>query len=201
MCAQRLPPGGTCPNELCRSPQRRIGRIRALGYQEGALRQAINSYKYRGARSLSLVFGRLLLDFLDGNVPADPPGLIVANPGFAGPGGQQFAHAEEVLAAAARADTAGRWPFDTGRPPAIVKTRPTLPSADAPAWSKRTARYQLRQVLRVPAPERTRGKFVLVYDDICTTGTQLDAVAECLLEDGGAARVEAVVLARARWRG
>jgi predicted amidophosphoribosyltransferase len=37
--------------------------------------------------------------------------------------------------------------------------------------------------------------------DICTTGMQLDAVAGCLLDDGGAARVEAVVLARARWRG
>jgi predicted amidophosphoribosyltransferase len=41
---------------------------------------------------------------------------------------------------------------------------------------------------------------VLVYD-ICTTGTQLDVVAGCLLDDGEAARIEAVVLARAPWRG
>jgi predicted amidophosphoribosyltransferase len=41
---------------------------------------------------------------------------------------------------------------------------------------------------------------VLIYDDVCTTGTQLDAVAGCLLDRGGAARVEAVVLARAPWR-
>jgi predicted amidophosphoribosyltransferase len=42
---------------------------------------------------------------------------------------------------------------------------------------------------------------VLVYDDICTTGGQLDAVAGCLHDQGGAARVEGVVLARAPWRG
>jgi predicted amidophosphoribosyltransferase len=40
----------------------------------------------------------------------------------------------------------------------------------------------------------------MVMDDICTTGTQLNAVAECLLYQGGAARVEGVVLARAVWR-
>jgi predicted amidophosphoribosyltransferase len=201
VCAQRLRPAGRCPNELCRSPGRRIGRIRALGYQEGALRQAINSYKYRGAHGLAIVLGRLFLAFLDGNVAADPPGLIVANPGFVGSGGQRFAHAEAVLAAAARVDTASRWPFDTGSPAAIVKMQPTLKSAESPAWSKRAAGYELRDALRVPEPDRTRGKYVLVYDDICTTGTQLDAVAGCLLDEGEAARVEAVVLARAPWRG
>ena len=54
--------------------------------------------------------------------------------------------------------------------------------------------------LAVPEPGRTAGKFVLVYDDVCTTGTQLDAVAGCLFDQGGAARVEGVVLARASWR-
>ncbi len=41
---------------------------------------------------------------------------------------------------------------------------------------------------------------VLIYDDVCTTGIQLDAVAGCLLDQGGAARVEGIVLARALWR-
>ena len=42
-------------------------------------------------------------------------------------------------------------------------------------------------------------KTVLIYDDVCTTGTQLDAVAGCLLDRVCAARIEAVVLART-WR-
>jgi predicted amidophosphoribosyltransferase len=200
VCSQLLRPGGGCANELCRSPGRRISKIHAIGYQSGALRRVINSYKYRGTRSWSVVLGRLVLAWLDENLAADPPGLIVANPGFAGPGGQAFAHAEAVLAAAAAADVARRWPFDISSPAAIIKTQATLKSADAQAWSKRATGYELRGALKVPDPRRTTGKFILAYDDICTTGTQLNAIAECLLDQGGAARVEGVVLARAVWR-
>jgi predicted amidophosphoribosyltransferase len=200
VCSQPLRLGGGCANELCRSPSRRISKIHAIGYQSGALRRVINSYKYRGTRSWSVVLGRLVLAWLDENMAADPPGLIVANPGFAGPGGQAFAHAEAVLAAAAAADVSRRWPFDISSPAAIIKTQATLKSADAQAWSKRATGYELRGALKVPDPRRTAGKFILAYDDICTTGTQLNAVAECLLDQGGAARVEGVVLARAVWR-
>ena len=131
----------------------------------------------------------------------DPPGLIVVNPGYTGPGGDDFAHAEAVLAAAARADARKSWLFDTVSPGAVVKTRATLKSADAQAWTKRATGNELRSSLRVPDPARTAGRFVLVFDDIATTGGQLDAVAACLLDQGCAARVEGVVLARALWRG
>ena len=197
VCAQRLELKGSCPNELCRSPRRRIDRIHAIGYQTGQLRRAINSYKYRGARGLSVVLGRMLIAWLAENMAAEPPGLIVANPSFVGPGGQGFAHTEDVLAAAARADADRRWPID---PTAIIKTGPTLKSADGQAWSKRVSGGDLQNALRVPDPARTNGKFVLIYDDVCTTGSQLDAVAGCLLDQGGADRVEGIVLARAPWR-
>ncbi len=201
VCAQRLGPDGCCPNELCRSPRRRITKIHAIGYQSGALRRAINAYKYRGSRDLAVVLGRLLLAWLDQHMAADPPGLIVVNPSFVGPGGQEFPHTEAVLAAAAEADAGNRWPFDTATPAAIIKTQATLKSADGQAWYKRVSGNELRDALHVPLPGRTAGRYVLVYDDVCTTGTQLDAVAGCLLDQGGAARVEAIVLARALWRG
>ena len=190
----------TCPNELCRSSRRRIGKIHAIGYQAGALRRVINSYKYHGTRSWSVVLGRLLLAWLEENMAADRPDLIVANPGYTGPDADDFAHAEAVLAAADRADAGNRWPFDTGSPAAIVKTQRTLKSADAQAWSKRVTGNELRSALRVPDPARTSGRFLLVFDDVCTTGTQLDAVAGVLLDQGRAARVEGIVLARAAWR-
>jgi predicted amidophosphoribosyltransferase len=199
VCSQRLEAGGGCTNELCRTPDRRISKIHAIGYQSGPLRSVINSYKYRGTRSWSVVLGRLLLAWLDETMAGNPPGLIVVNPGYAGPGGDDFAHAEAVLVAAACADAGKRWPFDTGSPAAVVKTRPTLKSADAQAWAKRATGNELRSALRVPDPARTAGQYVLVFDDVCTTGTQLDAVAGCLLDDGRAACVEAVVLARAVW--
>ena len=198
VCAQRLRPDRSCPNELCRSARRRIAKIHALSYQAGPMRRAINNYKYRGSRGLAVVLGRLLLGWLEQHMAADPPGLIVVNPSLVGPGGQKFAHTEAVLAAAADADPGRLWPFD---PAAIVKTRPTLKSADGQAWSKRVSGNELRDALVVADPARTAGQFVLIYDDVCTTGTQLDAVAGCLLDQGGAAKVEAVVLARALWRG
>jgi hypothetical protein len=165
----------------------------------------------------------LLLAWLDQTLAADRPDLIVANPSYVGPGGQLFAHTEAVLAAAAaeaaeaaaaaavaaqaddalgtRPACAPRWNFDTAEPRAIVKSAATLRSADGEAWFKRASATDLRAVLSVPNPARTLGKFVLVYDDICTTGGQLDAIADCLISEGGAARVEGVVLARALWRG
>jgi predicted amidophosphoribosyltransferase len=206
ICCQRLGAGRRCPNELCASPRRRVGRIHALAYQSGPLRQAINEYKYRKVMAWSAVFGRLLLAWLDECLAADPPDLIVANPSFAGAGGQLFAHTEAVLdaaalAAAGRAETRPQWRFDTADPRAIVKTRATFRSADMQAWSKRVSTIDVRSALRVPDRTRTAERYVLVYDDVCTTGGQLDAVADCLLDDGGARRVEGVVLARAAWRG
>jgi len=204
-CGQRIDEGGTCPNDLCHSPRRRVGRIHAIAYQAGPLRRVINDYKYRGARYWPAVLGRLLLAWLDQTLAADPPDLIVANPSFVGPGGQLFAHTEAVLdaaAAEAAARPAGpRWRFDTASPRAVVKSAPTLTSADAAAWYKRASAADLRAALSVPDPVRTTAGFVLVYDDICTTGGQLDAVADCLISEGGAARVEGVVLARVLWRG
>lgn len=200
VCAQRTRSDGRCPNELCYRHDRRISVVHAIGYQDGALRRVINSYKYRGVRSWSVILGRVLVGWLEEQMATDPPGLIVANPGFSR-GGARFGHAEEVVAAAAAADPASRWRFDAGSPAAIIKTRPTLRSADAQAWSKRVSGNELRSALSVPDPARTAGKRILVYDDICTTGTQLDAIAGCLLDQGNAARVEGVVLARALWRG
>jgi predicted amidophosphoribosyltransferase len=205
VCCQLLDGNGRCPNELCRNARRRIGRIHAVAYHAGALRTVINDYKYRGAAQWPVILGRLLLAWLDESMAADRPDLIVANPSFVGVGGQLFAHTEAVLAAAtaqdaARAPAGSRWPFDPADPAAIVKTAATLRSADAPAWYKSFTAADLRGVLAIPDPARTAGKFVLVYDDICTTGRQLDTVAAALLDDGGAARVEGVVLARAPWR-
>ncbi|MGO9726211.1 MAG: hypothetical protein ACLPN6_12790 [Streptosporangiaceae bacterium] len=41
------------------------------------------------------------------------------------------------------------------------------------------------------------GRDILVFDDVGTTGYQLNAVADCLLDQGQTARVRALVLARA----
>ncbi len=200
VCAQRLRDDGSCPNWLCADPRRRISQIQAIAYLSGSLRNKIHRYKYAGAFGWSLIFARLLLGWLEQS-PGRPPDLIVANPTFVVQGQTAFPHTELVLEVAAREDIIGRWPFDTGHPRCIVKTRATPRSARNTAPAKRAAAGELRAALRIPDPSRTSGRRVLIYDDVCTTGSQLDAVAACLLDDGHASHVEAVTLARARWTG
>lgn len=199
VCSQMLDEG-SCPNWLCQDPARRIERIHAIAYLSGPLRAKIVNYKYRGKTGWRLIFGRLLVGWLNQHGTATSPDLIVANPTYIGPDGASFGHTEAVLDAASAEDVLRRWPFDIGSPRVIVKTAPTPKSARNTAPAKRAAARALRGALRITDPLRTQGQSILVYDDVCTTGSQLDAIADCLLEEGGAAHVEAVVLARAPWR-
>jgi len=131
-----------------------------------------------------------------GDRPASVPGLQPAArqslSELAVPG-----HIEEIIRSAATADYDGRWAFDTGTPATIIKTQATEKSAGKSLAEKRAAAAALRQVLNVPDPAHTRGRRILVFDDVCTTGYQLNAVADCLLDQGQAARVRALALARA----
>jgi predicted amidophosphoribosyltransferase len=198
VCSQRLDGDSPCRNGLCRDPHRRIERIGAISYLTGPLQQKIHSYKYEGMSSWAVIFARLLVGWLGANATGDPPGLIVANPTYTPDG--RTGHIEAIIAAAAVEDYEGRWPFDTGSQPAIVKTRATGRSAGQSAAAKWAAAAALRAALAIPDPERTRGRHVLVFDDVTTTGYQLNAVADCLLTEGHAGRVTGLVLARAPWR-
>jgi predicted amidophosphoribosyltransferase len=200
ICSQLPTAGGNCPNELCHDPGRRISRIHAIAYQSGELRRIINNYKYEGSTAWSGVFGRLVLGWLELQARDRPPDLIVANPTYVGPGGRPFGHTESVLWKAAAEDATARWQFDLMRPPALVKVRPSSTSASGTAEAKLAAARELRDGLQISDVSRIEGRRILVYDDVCTTGSQLDVIAEILLDQGRAAQVEGLVLARARWR-
>ena len=201
VCSQFLEEDGSCPNWLCSDPTRRIERIDAIAYLSGSLRTKILSYKYNNRHGWASIFGRVLLGWLENNRWLDMPDLIVANPTWVEPD-SVFAtgHTERVLEAAEREDTIGWWNFDVASPRTLVKTIDTAKSAANTAPAKREAARELRAALAITDKSRVAGRRILVYDDVCTTGTQLNAVAACLLEDGGAAEVKAVVLARAPWR-
>jgi len=190
---------GSCPNWLCADPARRITRIRAIAYSSGELRTAIHRYKYKGKHGWSRIFGRLLVAWLDQNVRGSPPDLIIANPTYCGDDEAAYGHTERVIEAAATEDVLGEWPFDITDPRAIVKARATPKSAGSRAATKRAAAAELRDSLAIPDRRRVDGKRILVYDDVCTTGSQLDTVAAVLINEGGAKEVEGIVLARAPW--
>lgn len=200
VCGQFLA-DGQCPNWLCTDPGRRIARIHAIAYSSGPLRRKILSYKYDGKSGWATIFGRILVGWLDRHSEVAMPDLIVANPTWVPPDSVvPTGHTERVVEAAEREDVLSWWEWDIGNPRAIVKTRETPRSAKSTAYEKEAAADEHGAALRIPDAARLAGRDILVYDDVCTTGRQLDAVAGVLLDRGGAASVSGVVLARAPWR-
>jgi predicted amidophosphoribosyltransferase len=201
VCSQILDADGVCPNWLCDDPRRRIERIDAIAYLSGALRDKIHRYKYDGKIGWSLIFARLVVGWLEAHAADNPPDLIIANPTFTGSDHPYVGHTERIIESAAIEDVDERWPFDVvSERPAIIKMGLTEKSAGRTAAAKRASAVELRRVLDIPDPAVTEDRKILVFDDVCTTGSQLDAVAACLLDEGGASHVRGLVLARAPWR-
>lgn len=109
------------------------------------LTEALREYKYDGIHSWRLVFGRLLLGWLE-----DHPGwagrndLILPNPSYRER--EPYPHVELILAAAAAADEDRRWPI---YPRGLVKVRPTPRSAGGGLVAKREAARRHAAAVRI----------------------------------------------------
>ncbi|GII85904.1 hypothetical protein Ssi03_38940 [Sphaerisporangium siamense] len=85
-------------------------------------------------------------------------------------------------------------------PPLIQKTRATPRMRDTGSLAERQiAARLLYTALSVPDPARVRGRRFMVYDDVFTAGSSLNAVA-MRLKGSGAEKVYGLTLARAQWR-
>jgi predicted amidophosphoribosyltransferase len=169
--------------------------VEAVCLKTGPIDKLLKDFKYgRVGPGWRVIFGRLILGWLQANHRPDDFDLIVVNPTHAD---RKVRHTELILAAAANEDLLDQWPFDRGTPQAIVKARATPPSATQSWRDKKVAADALRRALAVPDYRRTAGKRILVIDDITTTLLQLDAVAAVLQTAGHAGPVDGLVLARA----
>lgn len=185
-----------CFNRLCtgRAGQRSIERIEAIALHTDPLDKVIKGHKYRGGTGWALIFARLLIGHLNNRWRPNDVDLIIANPGH--PGRE---HNAQVIRRAALQDFHDRWPFDDPDSPTLVKESETARSAGKTFDSKRAAAAEHASALQLQHPERITGRRVILYDDICTTGLQLNAVARRLREEWEAVSVVGVVLARQPW--
>lgn len=199
-CAQTIDASG-CRNRLCRlaPPDRAIDRIHAIGEFSGELQTAIHRYKYGQRHGWRIIFGRLVTGWLNDYAWPGYFDLVVPNPTSppADPPTSLARHTARVLEAAESEDQLGTHNFDCGNLSKAVAT----PKSAGLSWDgKRDAARAHAAAISAADPSRFGGRHVLVYDDVCTTGLQLDGVARVLKDHYGAARVEGLVLARAPWR-
>jgi predicted amidophosphoribosyltransferase len=200
LCELELNATGECGNPLCKrtEDQRFFRWVWAISMRTGALRRAIDRYKVEGKTAWALIFGRVLLGYLNANFATfERYDLIVPSPTFVGEGGRTFDHTARVIEWATAEDD-GTWPFATGL---ITKTQATTPFRGR-TWQRRReiAETELRGALLVPDPEPLAGKRVLVYDDVYTEDLTLREVARALRE-AGAIEVSEIVLARQPYGG
>ena len=177
-----------------RADQRHIERIEAIALHTDPLDRVIRRFKYEEKYGWALVFARLLIGHLNNRWREDNVDLIIANPGS--PGRE---HNAAVIGRAVLQDVHDKWPFDDPHTPAIDKEQGTAQSAGKTLNQKRDAAVEHAAALRLQHPERIAGKRIILYDDICTTGLQLNAVARRLRKEWGAVSVVGVVLARQPW--
>ncbi len=193
ICSQALTATGSCANRLCRGPCY-ITRISAVATYSGDLATKIKALKYQGKWGWAHIFGRLVTGHLDANFTPDEIDLIIPNPTWVQP--DEIAHTEHVLRAASAEDLTGRWPLEPDG--ILVKTGETPKSAGLSVVERAAAAEALPAVLRVPDLSAIRDRRIVVYDDVCTTGSQLNVLARYLCENS-ARSVEGLVLARAPW--
>ena len=193
-CAQERA-GQSCRNRLCtgRAGELHIDGIEAITLHNDPLDVVMAQYKYHGKTGWATIFARLLVGHLATKWVSRDLDLIIANP--PNPGRD---HTTRVLHHADVTDTADDWPFDPTTDPTVTKTTTTATSANQNFEGKQNAARQHADALTCRHPDRITDRHIIVYDDICTTGLQLNEVARRLRE-WGAASVHGVVLGRQPW--
>lgn len=182
-CGRPQPQSAVCPH--CRHTPLEINGIRSAVMFEGPAREAIHHLKYNGRTSLAEPLGDLLIESWQANpLPADmlvPVPLHQAR--LRERGYNQSALLGKRLAQA------------TGLPliePALRRVKATVPQITLTA-AERKANVQDAFEARA---ELVGGKRVLLIDDVCTTGSTLEA-CQLALKRASAQSVWALTLARA----
>jgi predicted amidophosphoribosyltransferase len=194
ICSHPLEAGQRCGNPVCNWGDRHIRRVDAICLKTGAVDRIIRGFKY-GTAGLGwrVIFGRLVLGWLEANRAPGDYDLIIVNPPTHP--SRAVRHTELILDAAHNEDLLDLWPFDR-EPRALIKVTETPPSASQKWKDKKIAADALQDALRILDPARMAGKRILVVDDITTTLLQLNVIAGVLRAAGHARVVDGLVLAR-----
>jgi ComF family protein len=172
-----------CPH--CRHAPLEINGIRSAVIFEGPIREAIHHLKYNGRTSLAEPLGELLIEYWRANpLPAD---LIVPVPLHQARLRERGYNQSTLLGE--RLARASGLPLVES---ALRRVKATVPQITLTA-AQRQANVQDAFEARA---ELVQGQRVLLIDDVCTTGSTLEACQRAL-KRAGAQSVWALTLARA----
>jgi ComF family protein len=180
--------------DLCRRAAPRFRRAVAYGAYEGALRDLLHLFKYQGVRSAAPLLGRLLgRSAIAAGI--EGPFLVVPIPLAAGKRrARGFNQAEEIArafcAASCALGAAGGIQLESAL---LVRKRETVSQT---GLTRPQRQANLRGAFAVTAPEKLRGKSILLVDDVMTTGATAGECARIMLKSG-AKEVLVATVARA----
>ena len=197
-CAQPRA-GAACRGLGCARAWSRLHRTDVvLGYKRGDVDRLILAAK-RVEPWAIVALGRALAGWLLDTAAHRRYDLVLPVPFHRANLEGRPAHPLTAIYLDARPAVRAHLPLDDLAPPLLVRCRP---------WSGRQARSErerwraVRGTVALGFPTRLlRGARVLVVDDVLTSGATLSECARVILDQGGAASVDAVVLARQPWRG
>jgi predicted amidophosphoribosyltransferase len=191
-----------CHNPVCAMSDRWFEWNYAIAMRSGALQRTINDYKYNGHKGWATIFGRILVGFLDANQAVfGSMDLLIPSPSFTGSGAHRSWNHIDLMLQVAESE-GPTWPFHVVEPKVVIKTAETEQMVGKKYQERKAhAQSSLRAALSVPDPSLTKGKRIVVIDDVFTDGLTLNEVARALRFQGGAERVFGVTLVRQPWIG
>lgn len=193
LCGERLAPAqllignGQC-QACCEYPPN-FDRAVSYGEYEAGLRGLIHLLKYEGVIPAAGPLGKLLADSIEQLRLKDADTIVIPVPLHSSKRRERRFNQAELIARAALKHLSPRFELDRN---VLARERQTRSQVGL----DREARIQnMHGAFRVTAPQRIKGRTVIVVDDVMTTGT---TVSECarVLKRAGADKVFAATVAR-----
>lgn len=171
----------------------------ALGPYQGPLRQMLLAYKEQGRHGLARPLGDLLAEVVAAAVGQARPVLVIPVPATARAARERHGdHLGRLARHAVRRLRRAGWPVRLARPVRALP-RPDSAALDSAARvAVADAAFRLRPWRVTALRYAARGRFVVLLDDIVTTGATLAAITRLLAVAG--VRVDAAALLAATVR-
>jgi ComF family protein len=155
----------------------------------GSLQTLVHKLKYEGRRQVGIVLGQQLGSTLSKHPEFQQADALVPVPLHPTRQRSRGYNQSELIAVGLSHATG--LDVDTGLLARAKKTATQTRKNRLERWEN------MQNVFAVRAPERLKGRHILLLDDVITTGATIESAAQCLL-DGGAGKVSILALAKAK---